>query len=56
LVCLRLIERSNPEGVARNNAYQLTESGAALLPILEELGRWAGKHLKEFHDDIVVMP
>ena len=55
LVCLGLIERSKPAASARNNAFQLTESGAALLPILEDLGRWAGKHLKGFHKDIILM-
>jgi len=53
LTCLKLIERTDPEGSPRNNAFQLTESGAALRPVVEGLGRWAHTHLSEFHADIV---
>lgn len=53
LACLKLIERVNPEAASRNNAYRLTESGAALRPVLEALGKWAGTHLSDFHADIV---
>jgi len=53
LTCLKLIERINPDASARNNAFQLTKSGAALRPVLEELSRWAQTHLKEFHSDMV---
>jgi len=53
LTCLKLIERTHPQATARNNAYQLTESGAALRPVLEGLGRWAHTHLKHFHTNIV---
>ena len=53
LTCLKLIERTNPQGSARNNAFRLTESGNALRPIVEGLARWAQTHLKEFHGDIV---
>jgi len=53
LSCLKIIERVNPEAVPRNNAYRLTEGGAALRPVLEALGRWAGKHLSDFHANIV---
>ena len=53
LTCLKLIERTSPEKSARNNAFKLTESGAALRPVLEGLGRWAQTHLKEFHANIV---
>ena len=49
LTCLKLIERTNPHGTARNNAFQLTESGAALRPILEGLAIWAQAHLRGFH-------
>ena len=56
LTCLKLIERTNPEASARNNAFKLTESGAALRPVLEGLGRWAQTHLKEFHADMVKIP
>jgi DNA-binding HxlR family transcriptional regulator len=52
LTCLKLIERTNPGATARNNAYQLTDSGAALRPVLEGLGRWAQRHLSEFHSII----
>jgi DNA-binding HxlR family transcriptional regulator len=56
LSCLRLIERANPNASPRNNAFQLTESGAALRPVLEGLGRWAQHHLAEFHAEIVKIP
>ena len=56
LVSLKLIERENPQQAARNNAYKLTESGAALRPVLEGLGRWAQTHLKNFHDEMLSMP
>ena len=52
LTCLKLIERTKPSASRRNNAFQLTESGAALRPVLEGLGRWAQSHLKAFHADI----
>jgi len=52
LTCLNLIERTNPQGTARNNAFQLTESGAALRPVLEGLGRWAQTHLKDHHGNM----
>jgi len=53
LTCIKLIERTNPEATSRNNAYRLTESGAALRPVLEALGKWAGTHLADFNVDIV---
>ena len=53
LAYLKLIERTNPEGTARNNAYQVTASGAALRPILDGVAKWAQVHLKDFHNDIV---
>lgn len=53
LTCLRLVERVNPDASPRNNAFKLTESGAALRPALEGLGRWAQQHLAEFHTVIV---
>ncbi len=53
LACLSLIERVKPQAASRNNAYRLTEGGAALRPVLEALGKWAGMHLSEFHGDIV---
>ena len=53
LAALGVIERTNPEGAARNNAYRLTASGEALRPVLEELGKWSHAHLKELHPEIV---
>lgn len=53
LVSLKLIERVHPEKSSRNNAFKLTESGAALRPVLEGLAVWASTHLKEFHSEIV---
>jgi DNA-binding HxlR family transcriptional regulator len=52
LTRLNLIERTDPYASARNNAYGLTESGAALRPIIEALADWSHTHLKEFHEDI----
>jgi DNA-binding HxlR family transcriptional regulator len=49
LTCLKLIERTNPEATARNNAYQLTEKGTALRPVLKGLAHWAQTHLKDQH-------
>ena len=46
LTSLKLIERINPKNPARNNAFKLTESGAALRPVLEGFGLWAHKYLK----------
>jgi len=56
LTSLRLIERIEPEAAARNNAFRLTESGAALQPVLEGLGRWSHRHLKAFHAGILQIP
>ena len=53
LVGLKLIERVKPEGSHRNNAFQLTASGAELRPILMALGGWAQVHLKYFHANIL---
>jgi DNA-binding HxlR family transcriptional regulator len=53
LVGLKLIQRVNPQASQRNNAFQLTESGAELRPILMALGGWAQVHLKHFHADIL---
>jgi len=47
LTCLGLIERTKPQASARNNAFQLTESGIALRPVLEGLAEWAQTHLKD---------
>jgi len=53
LTCLNLIERVHPQASSRNNAYQLTESGKALRPVLEALGQWAGMHLSGFHEGML---
>ena len=56
LSCLKLIERTQPEATARNNAFQLTEAGAALRPVLEGLARWAQAHLKDQHRSMARIP
>ena len=53
LTSLGIIERTNPDGAARNNAYRLTPSGAAPRPVLEELGKWAQTYLKQYHSEMV---
>ncbi|MEI6402896.1 MAG: helix-turn-helix domain-containing protein [Actinomycetota bacterium] len=53
LTSLGIIERTDPDRAARNNAYRLTPSGAALRPVLEELGKWSQSYLKQFHADMV---
>ena len=55
LAYLKLIERESPEAASRNNAYRLTESGAALKPVLEALGKWSSAHLSAFHESLVKM-
>ena len=52
LVGLKLIQRVKLQASQRNNAFQLTESGAELRPILMALGIWAQVHLKNFHTEI----
>lgn len=53
LTCLNLIERSDSEGIARNNAYKLTKSGESLKPTLIELAKWSQDNLKFYNPDIV---
>jgi hypothetical protein len=53
LTSLGIIERTDPDGVARNNAYRLTPRGEALRPVLEELGKWAQDNLKAHHAEMV---
>jgi DNA-binding HxlR family transcriptional regulator len=53
LTALGIIERTNPEAAARNNAYRLTASGLELRPAVEELGRWSQNHLKQYHSEMV---
>jgi len=55
LAYLKLVERVRPEGAPRNNAYRLTEAGAALRPMLEALGKWADTYLSEFNSTMVKM-
>jgi DNA-binding HxlR family transcriptional regulator len=52
LTCLKLIERTNPQATARNNAFQLTESGTALRPVLKGLAIWAQTHLPDQHSNL----
>jgi DNA-binding HxlR family transcriptional regulator len=53
LTSVGIVERVNPRAASRNNAYQLTASGQALRPVLEELARWSQIHLKSLHAAIV---
>jgi DNA-binding HxlR family transcriptional regulator len=55
LESLAIIERVNREKPSRNNAFQLTQRGKALRPVLEELGKWSQIHLKEIHPTIVTI-
>ena len=52
LTCLNIIERSDAEGIARNNAYKLTKSGEALKPTLFELAKWSQDNLKAYNPNI----
>ena len=40
-----LVIRTVDEGPPVSVTYELTESGSALLPALEEISRWAEEHL-----------
>ena len=53
LTDLGLITRVNPNGPHRNNAYRLTDKGAALRPVLEELAKWSKVHLRALHPNIL---
>ena len=46
LSILKIIDPRNPRSAARNNAFRLTASRAALRSVLEALGKWAQTHLK----------
>lgn len=46
LTAVGVIERTDPDGAARNNAYKLTPSGEALRPVVEAVARWSQTHLK----------
>ncbi|MFT7597437.1 MAG: DNA-binding HxlR family transcriptional regulator [Acidimicrobiales bacterium] len=52
LTSAEIIERTNPEGVARNNAFKLTTSGEALRPVVEGVANWSQTHLKQYHPDM----
>ncbi len=51
LTALGLIERVNPDGAARNNAYRLTASGEAMRPVVLALGEWAQQWLTELDSE-----
>jgi len=53
LSSIGIIEHVEPDRASRNNAYQLTSSGLALRPVLEELGKWSQTYLKQMHPEIV---
>jgi len=53
LSAVGIIEHVDPTGVARNNAYQLTESGRALRPVLKALGHWAQTYVRPLHPELV---
>ena len=53
LTAVGIIERTDPTGAPRNNAYRLTQRGQDLRPVLEGLGRWAQTYLKDLHSEIV---
>lgn len=55
LAQMQLIARVDPEGSARGNAYELTERGNALKPVLMAYGEWAYANLKEFNDHMVAV-
>lgn len=55
LSCLGVIRRVNPEGFSRGNAYELSEKGLALKPVVLAYGEWAVEHLKEFNDEITMV-
>ena len=56
LSSIGIIEHVEPERTSRNNAYQLTSSGLALRPVLEELAKWSQTHLKTLHPEILTIP
>ncbi len=56
LTHLKLIERTNSRAAARDNAFQLTESGVALRPVVKAFGRWSQIRLKEFHNNVFKLP
>jgi len=55
LSSIGIIEHVEPDRASRNNAYQLTSSGLALRPVLEELAKWSQTHLKTLHPEILTI-
>ena len=53
LSSLGIIERVDADRAARNNAYRLTKSGKELRQVLETIGRWADRNIREFHPNLV---
>lgn len=52
LTTVGVIERIDPNGAARNNAYKLTPSGEALRPVVEAIAVWSQTHLRGLHPDM----
>ncbi len=52
LTTMDLIERVDPEGAARNNAFKLTDRGEALRPAIREFYRWAQDNLADQHENM----
>jgi DNA-binding HxlR family transcriptional regulator len=46
LTTAELVTRTVDEGPPLSVAYELTDAGRALLPALEQIGRWAEEHLR----------
>ncbi|OED38208.1 hypothetical protein AB833_20970 [Chromatiales bacterium (ex Bugula neritina AB1)] len=49
LTHLQLIKRVKPDSHRRGNAYELTDSGRALEPLLMAYGKWASRNLNQFN-------
>ena len=47
LAAAGLVRRTVDNGPPVSVSYQLTEAGTALMPVLEQLSRWAGENLPE---------
>jgi DNA-binding HxlR family transcriptional regulator len=47
LAAAGLVRRTVDDGPPVAVSYQLTEAGVALMPVLEQLSRWAGENLPE---------
>jgi DNA-binding HxlR family transcriptional regulator len=47
LTSVGLVTRTVDDGPPLSVAYELTDAGRALLPALEQIGRWAEEHLPE---------